>query len=263
MLKIRLLLVSALLLLIFTASLSSQSLLIYVDEADAPYTYRNTITGETDGLYPHLLTNLFSLLDIDTVIEAVPWKRALYYARTGEAGVAGIYKTAEREKVFEFSDPYYQESIYLFSLKTRTDTPRSLEDLYGHSLGILTGWSYGEDFDRARQAGLFSFIEKNDDHSNFELLQSGRVDFILATRDAGELELSSDYFKNIRRLPRPFIENSVYLAFRRNSGRTGLLEKFNRLIAEKRKDGSYDRLTGKLLAEQKSSLSGAPGPSAR
>jgi polar amino acid transport system substrate-binding protein len=62
--------------------------------------------------------------DVDLAISAITW-------------------TSEREKVLEFSMPYYLESIVVVTKATRTDINK-VEDLYGKTVGVQIGTTHEE-----------------------------------------------------------------------------------------------------------------------
>ena len=62
--------------------------------------------------------------DVDLAISAITW-------------------TSEREKVLEFSMPYYLESIVVVTKAARTDINK-VEDLYGKSVGVQIGTTHEE-----------------------------------------------------------------------------------------------------------------------
>jgi len=62
--------------------------------------------------------------DVDLALSAITW-------------------TSEREKVLEFSMPYYLESVVVVTLAKRTDINR-VEDLYGKAVGVQIGTTHEE-----------------------------------------------------------------------------------------------------------------------
>ncbi|MEZ0318677.1 MAG: ABC transporter substrate-binding protein [Pyrobaculum sp.] len=62
--------------------------------------------------------------DVDLALSAITW-------------------TSEREKVLEFSMPYYLESIVVVTKATRTDINK-VEDLYGKTVGVQIGTTHEE-----------------------------------------------------------------------------------------------------------------------
>ena len=94
----------------------------------------------------------------------------------GEVGIGGIYQTTKRLRVFDYSVPLFTEHVRLYVLKANTFEFNTLADLNGKTLGALMGWSYGDSFDNAREAGLINVDAVNNDAANYLKLLSGRVD---------------------------------------------------------------------------------------
>jgi len=65
--------------------------------------------------------------------------------RNGDVDLAlsAITWTSERERVLEFSMPYYLESVVVVTLAKRTDINR-VEDLYGKTVGVQIGTTHEE-----------------------------------------------------------------------------------------------------------------------
>jgi len=105
------------------------------------------------GLYPALFKEAFSRMGVRTELTAVPWKRALDDTDAGRAGTGGIYQNSERLKKYDFSEPFYEERLAIFVPTGKEFGFDKMEDLYGKSFNVLSGWSYGDDFDAAVKAG--------------------------------------------------------------------------------------------------------------
>src|ERR1700761_9115257 len=127
----------------------------------------------------------------DVQLSALPWKRALNDAKTGGAGIAGIYKTAERLKSYDFSDKLFDEVVQIYVVKNKGFAFHGVPDLSGKTVGVLRGWSYGDEFDAAVKAGKIRIEEVSGDIQNFEKLAAGRLDAVLAIRESAEIVISS------------------------------------------------------------------------
>lgn len=242
----------AFLIAVLFSPLCAQEIMIAGDESSFPFMYKDSSTGKAAGLYAGLLHRIFDDLGIPVNIVPLPWKRALLYSETGVAGVFGLYKNDQRLAVYDFSEPLYEEKIYLYHLGDMLDFQASITALKGRSLGIHTGWSYGNDFDKAKSAGLFSTIEKSNDRELFNLLKSARVDFVLSTAEAaGMLNVGKGEYSTIAVHPQPLITNSAYLCFNKNSNMAALLRDFNKHLALMKGNGSYDVLISGMLSNEK------------
>jgi ABC-type amino acid transport substrate-binding protein len=79
-----------------------------------------------------------------------PWARAERYALEGAGLIYGLPKTADRLRTLRYSEPASDRNLWLVTRSDATFDFNTLEDLRGKSVGIVRGYSYGEEFDRAR-----------------------------------------------------------------------------------------------------------------
>ena len=173
----------------------------------------------------------------------LPWQRAINEADKGMIGIAGIYKTPERLRKYDYSLPIYEEHVFIY---TRTDNRisfRSLNDLKNKKIGVLRGWSYGEQFDQLKREGFFSVKESSSDKQNFQLLQLKRIDMLLAIGDSGRIYLQSQAKKaTIKKLEPALLDNYTYIIFPKQNHRTELIEKFNDQLQHMKQSGEYQAL---------------------
>ena len=178
-------------------------------------------------------------------------------AGAGGGGAGAVIRTAERERLADFSAPYFQERVMVYARRPLPDA--GLDQLRGLRVGVIRGWSYGDPFDQARQLREFQVEEVERDVQNFEKLRLGRVDAVLATEPAGELLLRLPRFRGLQAMPRPLWVFGIHLAFARSPSRRELLQAFDREIAAMQQSGEWAQLVqreseaarGELEAELK------------
>lgn len=222
---------------------------IAVDEGVIPLMYEKE--GEARGLYPLLIKEIFDRIEVDVVIEPLPWKRALFYADEGLMGVGGVYKTKDRLEKYDFSDELFKEIIVIYTLRNNSFEYNKLSDLYGKKVGILRGWSYGDEFDVFSSRNLIIVEEVSTDEQNFKKLLSGRVDCILIVKEVAELILEKNpSFKKLISLKTPtFIVNPTYLIFSKGSNQRELLDVFNKKLMVLKEDEEYISLIKKGMRD--------------
>jgi polar amino acid transport system substrate-binding protein len=237
-------LVLAGLLLLEARSVSAQTpLRILVDDANPPFMYQNG--GRAAGLYPRLVAAGFRHMGMPVEIQAVPWRRALHDADTAGAGVAGIYKNSERLAKYDYSEPLFVERVNIYAADGRqAGSSAGLASLHGQRVGAIRGWSYGDDFDKARQEQRFVVEEVTSDEQNFRKLDAGRLDVALAIEDAARLLLAAH--PKVLATGR-LTENPTYLAFSKRDARTAVLRRFNEALKALRADGRYDAIARAAL----------------
>ena len=95
---------------------------------------------------------------------------------------------------------YYSKGILvpgkktvLFYLKKKAFDWQSIQDLKGLKIAGRLGYTYGEKFDAAIDAGTFKFERVDKDEINFKKLLAGRVDLVISVLNAGEESLKKEF----------------------------------------------------------------------
>lgn len=216
--------------------------IIAVDEGVVPLMYK--ARGEARGLYPFLITDIFNRINIPVSIRPLPWRRALAYADEGLMGVGGVYKTRDRLEKYDFSDELFQEVIVIYTLRENRFEYNNISDLYGKKIGIIRGWSYGEEFDKASLEELIKVEEVSTDEQNFLKLLNKRIDCLLTVKETGELVLENNpQFQGfIVPLNGILIVNPTYLIFPKILNKKELLNLFNEKLFELKESNEYKEL---------------------
>ena len=220
---------------------------MYVDAYNPPFMYKKN--NDATGIYPALVRAVFSELDEEVAVRAVPWKRAITYLNRGEGGVGGIYKTKPRLEKYDYTDEIFSEKVMVYVPKSKAFAFSSVYDLAGKRLGIIRAWSYGEKFDEAREKGLFKIEERHDDASNFNKLVVGHLDALLAIKESAELIITKKRLSDkVEVLVTPLVTNSTYIAFSKKSDKRALIQRINRTIRAMHRDGSYDKVLNDIIS---------------
>ena len=215
--------------------------IVSFDHSNPPFMFEQN--QKAAGLYPDVIAEAFRRMDQPVTIQCLPWTRVLVGAEQGEWGVGGLYRTREREHKFVFSDPLYDEVLYVYVLKGMEFPFTGLADLYGKHLGVLRGWSYGDEFDRAVAAGRISVESVNNDQINISRLLKGRVDGVLMMSECYvRIKNSADPDARLIALKPPLTINQTYLGFSKGNHNKHLLQQFNAVLRDMRQDGSFERI---------------------
>lgn len=129
-----------------------------------PYTFEDR--GEASGFEIEIFKAVMERLNIDTEFQVYPWKRCLHNLKTGDADVLiSLLKTPEREKYTYYPDTHISISRTVFFTTTGKNIQfnGSYEELKDFSIGVITGFSYGDAFNKAEYL-------KKEPVSNAELL---------------------------------------------------------------------------------------------
>lgn len=113
---------------------------------------------------------------IEHAIEMAPWQRAYKEAEEGRGMVFGMYWTASRAEVFDYSKPLWEEKIVLVTRKGHEFSFIDIADLRGKRLAMQRGTRPGTEFERAMKANAFIAEPDNNPVSRLYKLQKGRVD---------------------------------------------------------------------------------------
>lgn len=215
--------------------------------------------GQDLPLLPYaqqMLTYIELAVQVKLDLRRYPWRRVLYNGENGEGLIFGIYKTAERERIFAFSEPVYAEKIWLVKRCSDPFTFNQMQDLKGKTIGIVQGSSAGFEFDS--QVNLLFKAEYNTSSlsGRFSKLYQKRMDAFLyyearsnlkaLQRDlnqtyAGELEEYKKQKTDIFcLLPKPVSTVDVHFALSLKSDRH-ILDKIDQVIIQARKTGELEK----------------------
>ncbi len=218
------------------------AILINVDIANPPFMYG--IQGKAMGVYPRLIQAAFRHMDSPVLVEAKPWNRTLMEGEHGLAGVGGLYKNSERLTKFDYSDQLFVERLVVYFNMLKPVAFSGVEDLKGKRIGVIRGWSYGDDFDRMRKDGDFTVEAVASDEQNFRKLEAQRLDAVITIREAGAV--LAPKFKDLGCAPTPLALNPTFLAFAKSAYRAALLKQFNSALMQMQKSGEFQ----KIIAEE-------------
>lgn len=224
---------------------------VNVDADNPPFMYEQA--GKPVGLYPALLSAVFRKMGEPVLLQARPWQRALHELDRGRAGMGGIYWNPQRAQQYDYSASLYKEKIQAFFRCGEVRRIIRADDFRNLRVGVVRGWSYGEDFDRARAAGLFSVEETPSDRQNLMKLNAARVDVVLAVVEARVV--LQRQIPGLKISAVPYLESPTYLVFAKSARKKAFLQRFNQALAELRASGEYDR----IVATQLASLYGESG----
>jgi len=230
----------------FMAAGVSGQVTIAFDQADPPFMYQK---GDSPaGLYPSLFKEAFSRMGISATLVAVPWKRALDGADSGANGVGGIYQNTERLAKYDFSAPYYEERVAVYGPRNKGASFTTMEDLYGKTVGVISGWSYGDEFDNAVKTGKIKTDAGDGDNTNFAKLSAGRVDFVLAIVESGDAAVKTQGLADsLSRFQKLLTVNKVYLVFNKSTNQKDLLAAFDKTMLAMKTDGSFQKIVNEAF----------------
>lgn len=187
-------------------------------------------------------------------IHMYPWARAERNAAAGEGLIFGLPKSADRLHTLRYSDPAALNTLWLVTRSDTTFPFNGIADLRGKTVGAVRGFSYGEEFERAR-GKLFRVDDDIASRSTrLTRLMLKRVDVVLLfqanSQSAAEVEagintLMKEPLKSINApagvgysvLPTPLTASTgVYFAVARDRD-DGLIDRINAALLKLRRPG--------------------------
>lgn len=191
-----------------------------------PYTYEEN--GEPLGFEIEIFQAVLKTMNMEAVFFKYPWKRCLKNLEEGTSdALVSLLKTPEREKYTYFPDENISISKTVFFTTNEKDIEfqDSYEVFRGYTVGVISGFSYGDEFDNA------DYLKK-DDVKNAQILikmiLNGRHD--LAAENQAVI---NGYAKRmgvkdrIRFLEPPIHTQRLYAGFSKAKGLKDLCESFS------------------------------------
>ncbi len=184
---------------------------------DANYPPFEMVVNDTlTGLHIDLVNAVAKRVNIKINFKSVPWKRAINMVDKEKAdAITYIGKSAEREKFLYYNDGnILSSSAYgLMMLKNRSKEIKftgDLKALNNYKIGILRGYSYGSDFDKADNFKKH-IVDKAD--VLIKLLHNGRVDLIVIDETKFLQSRTNDMWSDSVFLKPVLTRSNFYIAF--------------------------------------------------
>ena len=227
--------------LTFFASIASADELQVATSEWVPYVGKEL---PNQGLAIDLVNRALVRAGHTTAVTIQSWSRTLEGADIGVYDlIAAAWYSKEREKSFIFSKPYLYNEIKLLKNTASNFKFSSISDLEGKTVGVLKGYAYGEQFNRARGILRVPGIHVL---QNIKRVISGEIELTLDDERVLKYEIKHNISLNRDRLlflPNPVSKNGLHIAVsRQNPKHKEIVQAFDKAISAMRKDGSYDRI---------------------
>ena len=196
------------------------------------------------GVVAHLITDIFAQANIKVNFTFLPWPRAYHDTINDKYAATAVWMfEQQRTEDYFYSEPVLNERFVFFYHKKRPFDWQNLNDLKGLLLGGGLAYSYGEEFDKALQAGLFDMSRVSTTEQNFKRLAMGRIDAFAEEQSVGYFTLASklpDLFSAINHHPKALLVNQSFMMFPKNNPRSEQrLEIFNQQLLKFKQNGRY------------------------
>lgn len=131
------------------------------------------------GPYSHIAKLAFAEVGMEVEFGFFPWNRAVKLVQDGHwDGTFFWVATPEREQDFLLSDTVITFREVIFFSKDNPLKVQSIEDFSGLTMGRIQSSAFGHRFDDLIKSGQVHVTEVPTNENLFQMLASGRVDFV-------------------------------------------------------------------------------------
>lgn len=229
----------------FTAPLQAQTAtLAYVDFP--PYEYIKD--NRPAGVLVQIVQTIFQRANIPVELVFYPFRRAFEETKEGKiTGLFNFYKTEERLKDFDYSDPILSNPLVLFVPKeSALQFNGSLNDLKGKTIGAMLGYTYGTAFDNAT---TFSIDQATSHEINFNKLVSNRIDAYPCDKLVGLYVLDKEHLiSKVKFLPIPLKVMEGHIGFTKNK-HADILRKINKVIEDMKQNKEIEKIVDQYMKD--------------
>jgi polar amino acid transport system substrate-binding protein len=246
MIKPRIFAAAALVAAILSASSTrADQIVLYGNSEQSPKAWLDA--GTPKGFAVEAAAEVLKRAGYDVTVTLLPFARAMQ--KTTEDGVmTGVFQSAERAKVYDYSAPLVYEDVVVAVVKGKEFPFDKASDLAGKKLGLQDTFFCGDEF-----AAVKSQITLGNDSSpslRAKKLSAGRVDAALfnpgkssVANSAREAGLSAD---DLTVLPKPLAKLGNYMIVGKNvAGGAETLARINKAIAAANADGTLAKIMAK------------------
>ena len=176
-----------------------------------PYIYDNN--GKIVGMDVNVLNEFCKYNGIIPEFQAVPWKRALYSVKNGEAhGILSLFRTPERTRYLYYpSVPINSVRTVIIAQKARGIKINHLNDLRDMETGVIDGYKYSPEFDSL--TGLQKTLCRTKKEL-ITMLDMGRVDVVIDSERVFDFMCRKHGFNPEKfEMVHLITENPIYVAF--------------------------------------------------
>lgn len=152
----------------------AKKLVVAVDTAFVPFEFRDPKTGQYTGFDIDLWAAIAEVLGVEYELQPMDFSGIVPALQTGsiDVALAGITITSAREKVVDFSHPYYDSGLTLMVLADNEEI-KGPEDVAGKRIAVRTGTTSDNHAPSLNPSEIIKF--PNIEQAYMEL-RAGRVD---------------------------------------------------------------------------------------
>ena len=174
-------------------------------------------------------------------------------AGQADAIMAGMTKTAEREKVFTMSDTYYDTKVVIAT--TKANTVKSYDQLKGKTVGVKNGTAAQRFLEKIKDKYGFTIKTFDTGDLMYNSLAAGAVD--AAMDDQPVIEYAISQGQDLKISMKGEAVGSFAFGVKKGSKYEYLVTEFNEALAQMKKDGTLKDIINKWTAASKTSTNSA------
>lgn len=203
------------------------------------------------GLIPHITSEALATQGIQVKFHFMDWQSAYELTRDGRMDASvGWIKNEARQKEVLFSKPVSYSTTTFFHSKKLAFTWDEIADLKRFRIGVVRGYSYGDEFDQAHANGALMVEVFATEELAFAALLAGQIDLLPAEDKVGETLLTqfpAAQAQTITMDEHPLKNPSLHwIASMSDPKSEALLERFNQGLAELKASGRYQKIVANL-----------------
>ena len=174
-------------------------------------------------------------------------------AGQADAIMAGMTKTAEREKVFTMSDTYYDTKVVIAT--TKANTVKSYDQLKGKTVGVKNGTAAQRFLEKIKDKYGFTIKTFDTGDLMYNSLTAGAVD--AAMDDQPVIEYAISQGQDLKISMKGEAVGSFAFGVKKGSKYEYLVTEFNEALAQMKKDGTLKDIITKWTSASGTSTNSA------
>ncbi|MGV3050364.1 ABC transporter substrate-binding protein/permease [Streptococcus hyovaginalis] len=235
---------------VFGARVAADTIDVVSDTAYAPFEFKDS-DQTYKGIDVDIINEVAKRKNWDINMTFPGFDAAVNAVQAGQADalMAGTTVTEARQKVFTFSDTYYDTAVVLYTKKGHDISKYS--QLKGKTVGVKNG--------TAAQA----FLDENKTKYGYSVKTFDTGDLMNNSLDSGSIDAAMDDQPVVQyaiKQGKDYAINmdgeevgSFAFAVKKGSKYEYLVDDFNQALADMKKDGTYDQIMSKWLGDEAAS----------
>lgn len=219
---------------------------IGTDTTFAPFEFQND-AGEFVGIDIDLLNAIAEDQGFEVELQSLGFNAAVQALEAGQVDgvIAGMSITEERQKQFDFSEPYFDSGVVM-GVKEDDETIKSYEDLKGKKVAVKIG-TEGQTFaESIKDQYGFTTVTFDDSNSMYLDVRSGNS--VACFEDYPVMGYAITQGVGLKMVTEK--EQGSSYGFAVNKGQNAeLLEMFNAGLANVKESGKYDEILNTYIQE--------------